>query len=68
MPLRLGKSNLRQALFFLVRGAFLRYDTNSASLPIGGSRLSDSDLRTRAEKLVKSGYGTYLLETLERGR
>ena len=30
--------------------------------------LSDSDLRTRAEKLVKSGYGTYLLETLERGR
>lgn len=30
--------------------------------------LSDSELRTRAEKLVKSGYGTYLLETLERGR
>lgn len=30
--------------------------------------LSDGDLRTRAEKLVKSGYGTYLLETLERGR
>ena len=30
--------------------------------------LSDDDLRTRAEKLVKSGYGTYLLETLERGR
>ena len=30
--------------------------------------LSDSDLRARAEKLVKSGYGTYLLETLERGR
>jgi glucose-1-phosphate thymidylyltransferase len=30
--------------------------------------LSDDALRARAEKLVKSGYGTYLLETLERGR
>lgn len=30
--------------------------------------LTDDELRTRAEKLVKSGYGTYLLETLERGR
>jgi glucose-1-phosphate thymidylyltransferase len=30
--------------------------------------LSDDGLRSRAEKLVKSGYGTYLLETLERGR
>ena len=30
--------------------------------------LSDADLQARAEKLVKSGYGTYLLETLERGR
>ncbi|MEU1972511.1 glucose-1-phosphate thymidylyltransferase RfbA [Microbacterium sp. NPDC019599] len=30
--------------------------------------LSDDELRTRAEKLVKSGYGTYLLEILERGR
>ncbi|WCD92537.1 glucose-1-phosphate thymidylyltransferase RfbA [Microbacterium sp. nov. GSS16] len=30
--------------------------------------LSDDELRERAEKLVKSGYGTYLLETLERGR
>lgn len=30
--------------------------------------LSDDELRARAEKLVKSGYGTYLLETLERGR
>jgi len=30
--------------------------------------LTDDDLRTRASKLVKSGYGTYLLETLERGR
>lgn len=29
--------------------------------------LSDDELRTRAERLVKSGYGTYLLETLERG-
>jgi glucose-1-phosphate thymidylyltransferase len=29
--------------------------------------LSDDDLRTRAEKLVKSGYGSYLLETLGRG-
>ncbi|MGN6126004.1 MAG: glucose-1-phosphate thymidylyltransferase RfbA [Humibacter sp.] len=30
--------------------------------------LTDDDLRARAEKLVKSGYGTYLLEILERGR
>ena len=30
--------------------------------------LTDDELRTRAEKLVKSGYGTDLLETLERGR
>lgn len=30
--------------------------------------LTDDDLRQRAEKLVKSGYGTYLLEALERGR
>lgn len=30
--------------------------------------LTDTQLRERAEKLVKSGYGTYLLETLERGR
>jgi glucose-1-phosphate thymidylyltransferase len=30
--------------------------------------LSDDALRARAETLVKSGYGTYLLETLERGR
>jgi len=30
--------------------------------------LTDDDLRERATKLVKSGYGTYLLETLERGR
>lgn len=30
--------------------------------------LSDGELRERAEKLVKSGYGTYLLDTLERGR
>jgi glucose-1-phosphate thymidylyltransferase len=30
--------------------------------------LSDADLRERATLLVKSGYGTYLLETLERGR
>lgn len=29
--------------------------------------LSDDELRVRAEKLTKSGYGTYLLETLERG-
>lgn len=29
--------------------------------------LSDDELRERAQKLVKSGYGTYLLETLERG-
>ena len=30
--------------------------------------LSDEELRERAEKLVKSGYGAYLLEVLERGR
>ncbi len=30
--------------------------------------LTDDELRERATKLVKSGYGTYLLETLERGR
>ena len=30
--------------------------------------LTDDELSERAEKLVKSGYGTYLLETLERGR
>ncbi|WP_309068031.1 glucose-1-phosphate thymidylyltransferase RfbA [Microbacterium sp.] len=30
--------------------------------------LSDDELRARAQKLVKSGYGTYLLEILERGR
>lgn len=30
--------------------------------------LTDDELRTRAERLVKSGYGTYLLETLERSR
>jgi glucose-1-phosphate thymidylyltransferase len=29
--------------------------------------LSDDELRVRATKLVKSGYGTYLLEVLERG-
>lgn len=30
--------------------------------------LSDEELRERAQKLVKSGYGSYLLEVLERGR
>ncbi len=30
--------------------------------------LTDDDLRVRAEKLVKSGYGTYLLGLLEQGR
>lgn len=30
--------------------------------------LTDEELRERAVKLVKSGYGTYLLEILERGR
>ncbi|QEW00630.1 glucose-1-phosphate thymidylyltransferase RfbA [Microbacterium caowuchunii] len=30
--------------------------------------LDDDQLRERAEKLLKSGYGTYLLEILERGR
>lgn len=30
--------------------------------------LTDDELRERAEKLVKSGYGSYLLTLLERGR
>lgn len=30
--------------------------------------LDDAQLRVRAEKLVKSGYGSYLLELLERGK
>jgi glucose-1-phosphate thymidylyltransferase len=30
--------------------------------------LSDDELRTRAEPLVKSGYGAYLLKALEQGR
>jgi len=30
--------------------------------------LTDDELRTRAEKLVKSGYGKYLLDMLDRGR
>ncbi|GAA4769411.1 glucose-1-phosphate thymidylyltransferase RfbA [Microbacterium gilvum] len=30
--------------------------------------LSDEELRVRAEKLVKSGYGSYLLEVLGRGK
>ncbi len=30
--------------------------------------LTDAELQGRAERLVKSGYGTYLLETLARGR
>ena len=30
--------------------------------------LTDDELRERAEKLVKSGYGAYLLDLLDRGR
>ncbi len=30
--------------------------------------LTDDELRDRAAPLVKSGYGTYLLDLLERGR
>lgn len=30
--------------------------------------LTDDELRDRAQKLMKSGYGAYLLEVLERGR
>ena len=30
--------------------------------------LTNDELRVRAQRLVKSGYGKYLLETLERGR
>ena len=29
--------------------------------------LSDDEVRERAEKLVKSGYGSYLLDLLDRG-
>lgn len=30
--------------------------------------LSDDELRIRAEKLIKSGYGAYLLQVIERGK
>ncbi|MDH6287826.1 dTDP-glucose pyrophosphorylase [Rhodococcus opacus] len=30
--------------------------------------ISDDELRVRAEALLKSGYGAYLIELLERGR
>jgi glucose-1-phosphate thymidylyltransferase len=30
--------------------------------------LTDDELRERAEKLMKSGYGGYLLDLLDRGR
>ena len=30
--------------------------------------IDDDGLRSRAERLVKSGYGRYLLDLLERGR
>ncbi|WP_032405851.1 sugar phosphate nucleotidyltransferase, partial [Rhodococcoides fascians] len=29
--------------------------------------ITDDELRVRAEKLVKSGYGTYLLDLIDRG-
>ncbi|MDN4465677.1 hypothetical protein, partial [Microbacterium aurantiacum] len=40
MPLRLDEQNPKQALFFPVRGAFLRHDARSTPRLIGGSRLS----------------------------
>jgi glucose-1-phosphate thymidylyltransferase len=57
-------------------GEFVRTMERRTGLKIGApeeiawrrGRLSDDDLRERAEKLVKSGYGTYLLELLDRGR
>ena len=30
--------------------------------------LTDDEVRARASRLVKSGYGSYLLDLLERGR
>ncbi|GGH41222.1 glucose-1-phosphate thymidylyltransferase RfbA [Microbacterium album] len=57
-------------------GEFVRTMERRTGLKIGAPEevgwrqgfLSDEELRVRAEKLVKSGYGRYLLEVLERGR
>ena len=42
----------RQALFFLIRGAFLRHDARSAPTLIGGSRLKADDAK-RLKELEK---------------
>jgi glucose-1-phosphate thymidylyltransferase len=55
---------------------FVRTTENRQGLKIGAPEeiawrlgfLSDDELRERAEPLVKSGYGTYLLGLLENGR
>lgn len=55
---------------------FVRTTENRQGLKIGAPEeiawrlgfLSDDDLRQRAEPLLKSGYGTYLLGLLENGR
>ncbi|WP_457962901.1 glucose-1-phosphate thymidylyltransferase RfbA [Arthrobacter sp. D1-29] len=55
---------------------FVRTTENRQGLKIGAPEeiawrlgfLSDDDLRRRAEPLLKSGYGTYLLGLLENGR
>lgn len=57
-------------------GEFVRTMERRTGLKIGAPEeiawrqglLNDEELRERAEKLVKSGYGTYLLELLDRGR
>ncbi|BBY17615.1 glucose-1-phosphate thymidylyltransferase RfbA [Mycolicibacterium litorale] len=57
-------------------GDFVRTMERRTGLKIGAPEeiawrlglLDDDGLRERAEKLVKSGYGTYLLELLDRGR
>ena len=56
-------------------GEFVRTMERRTGLKIGAPEeigwrqglLTDDELRERAEKLVKSGYGTYLLELLDRG-
>lgn len=57
-------------------GEFIRTVQKRQGLSIGAPEevawrmgyLSDEELRERAEPLVKSGYGTYLLDVLERER
>ena len=57
-------------------GSFVRTVEQRQGLKIGAPEevawrrgfLTDDELRARAEKLVKSGYGTYLLRLLEEGK